>query len=184
MAVRYDPKYCEQLKKHLEDLLDFDDFAKLLGCDKKTLYRWVEKHQEFALAKKSGTRLADVKKRAAGITKYSGRMKYQPEYCDRLIEHMSKGLSLDSFAGSIGVSVDCIHNWAKEYPDFAEAKKIGFAKMLLFFEEMGLGGQTGEFEKWNASTYIFTMKNKCKWSDNPNPTDNEKKTFTLNYKDE
>ena len=49
---------------------------------------------------------------------------------------------------------------------------------------MGLGGQTGEFEKWNASTYIFTMKNKCKWSDNPNPTDNEKKTFTLNYKDE
>ena len=99
-----------------------------------------------------------------------------------LVQQIS--LSLDSFAGKIGVSVDVIHKWAKAYPDFTEAKQIGFAKMLYFFEDMGLEGTAGNFKGWNASTYIFTMKNKCKWSDNPNPSENEKKTFTLNYKDE
>lgn len=84
--------------------------------------------------------------------------KYQSEYCEQLVAHMSQGLSFESFAGSVGVHRDTLYQWAKDYPEFSDAKKEGWAASLLFYEQIGLQGMQGQLNKFNATSWIFTMK--------------------------
>lgn len=90
---------------------------------------------------------------------------YKPEYCEKVIECMGKGLSVHAFAGEVGVSKDAVYAWRDKHSEFAEAIKIGRGKLHAFFEKMGLHAMAGKIPKFNASTYIFTMKNKCGWTD-------------------
>lgn len=109
-----------------------------------------------------------------------------------LIEHMSKGLSFQSFAGVIGVHKDTIYHWLKIHDDFSDAKGIGFAKSLLLWEQMGIDGlyaQTHRDEdgsvstvKINANLYAFNMKNRFGWTDKQEHSINqEKSTINLAY---
>lgn len=91
--------------------------------------------------------------------------KYKKENCELLVDHMTKGLSYESFAGLVGVTRDCLYKWEKAHVEFGEAKRVGKEKMLLLFERMGIQAMAGKIKGFNAATYIFTMKNKCGWSD-------------------
>lgn len=91
--------------------------------------------------------------------------KFKEEYCDMLVKHMEQGLSYESFAGLIGVTRDCLYKWEGRHESFLYSKKIGKEKQLLTLERIGLKGITGGLPGFNASSYIFTMKNKCGWSD-------------------
>lgn len=91
--------------------------------------------------------------------------KYKKEYCDMLKAHMAQGLSYESFAAMLETHRDTLYEWEKVHSDFSDAKKIGKEKMLLLFEKMGVQAMAGKIKGFNASTYIFTMKNKCGWSD-------------------
>ena len=86
--------------------------------------------------------------------------KYKPEYCQLLIEHMSSGLSYQSFAGKVSVSIETIYDWLKAHPEFLDAKKIGTVKMLEFYESVGVKGMLGEIPNYNLGTWIFNMKNR------------------------
>ena len=97
--------------------------------------------------------------------KYGRPTVYKEEYCDLLVDHMEQGLSYESFAGLIGVTRDCLYKWEKAHPDFLYNKRVGKEKMTLFFEQMGIDAMTGKIEKFNAPTYIFTLKNKIGWTD-------------------
>lgn len=102
--------------------------------------------------------------------------KYDPSYCEMLIEHMASGLSYESFAGVIGTHRTSLYNWEKEYPVFFDAKKEGAEKNLLFWEKTG---QKGLWDKvtyddrgrpiakktLNSTVWIFNMKNRHKWKD-------------------
>lgn len=46
--------------------------------------------------------------------------KFQPSYCDQVIEHMTDGASLTSFAAEIGVARSTINEWMEAQPDFAD----------------------------------------------------------------
>lgn len=91
--------------------------------------------------------------------------KYRPEYCELIIHHMADGLSLDAFAAKVGVNIDTIHQWAKVHPEFKEAKKTAFSKNLIYWERMGIEGMTGKVPGFNATVWIFNMKNRFKWRD-------------------
>lgn len=85
--------------------------------------------------------------------------KYDPSYCDLVIELMQKGLSLTGFAGKIGVSRSTVSLWAKEYPDFSEATNVGKAVRAATWEEHASrvaqsGGGPG-----TAQIIIFALKN-------------------------
>lgn len=56
--------------------------------------------------------------------------KYKPEYCEMLIEHMSKGKPFQTFAAKIKVKRSTLYNWASEIPEFAEAKAMGLDACL------------------------------------------------------
>lgn len=91
--------------------------------------------------------------------------KYKDAYADMLVLHMTDGLSYEAFAGLVGVCRDTLYTWEKDQPAFFYAKKKGKAAMLKTFEQIGLDGIKGKYKGFNASTYIFTMKNKCGWRD-------------------
>jgi hypothetical protein len=93
--------------------------------------------------------------------------KYKPEYCQELIDFMGQGYSIEAFAGKIDTHKDTIYQWVKAHPDFADAKRLGFAKCQVFWEEIGLRGLWNEDggPKLNTGNYIFQMKNRFKWTD-------------------
>jgi hypothetical protein len=107
---------------------------------------------------------------------------YKPEYCQMLIDHMASGLSFESFGATIGHYRDITFEWAKKYPDFADAKKRGYDASYLFWDKTGLKGVWGGKE-FNAAVYCFNMKNRFGWRDQVNVSgDNEKPiSISLSY---
>jgi hypothetical protein len=93
--------------------------------------------------------------------------KYKDEYCQMLIDHMSKGLSFESFAGIVSVNRDTVHEWVSSYADFSEAKKIGKQREALFWERLLIAGAAGQVPNYNAASVIFALKNKLphQWKD-------------------
>lgn len=63
-----------------------------------------------------------------------GHTKYREEHCEMLIEHMAQGYSFESFSAVIRVGKTTLYLWVKEIPAFKEAKEIGEAMALKFFE--------------------------------------------------
>jgi hypothetical protein len=89
--------------------------------------------------------------------------KYQPEYCEAIVEFMGQGYSKTAFAGSIGVSRDTLLEWAKGYPEFSGAVKQGEAARTRFLEMELLSADTGP----RVTSRIFALKNACpdEWRD-------------------
>ena len=82
-----------------------------------------------------------------------------------LVDHMSKGLSIESFAGVISVNIDTLYEWVKVHHEFSEAKKIGTAKSLLKFEALGIANLQNK--NFNNTIWIYQMKcrfNKFGWN--------------------
>jgi len=91
--------------------------------------------------------------------------KYDPKFCEMIIEHLSQGYSMESFAGVVSVSRDTIYEWRDKHPSFSDSINIGLSKSLLFWEKLGTGGTVGKLKGFNCSSWIFSMKNRFKWTD-------------------
>lgn len=92
--------------------------------------------------------------------------KYLPEYCQQLIDHMSEGLSFESFAGVVSTCKQTLYTWTELHPEFLDAKSQGTEKSRLKWEKLGMAGlNTGKDEKFNATVWVFNMKNRFKWRD-------------------
>ena len=105
-----------------------------------------------------------------------GFSKYEPKFCEQLIEHMSKGYSYESFAAIAKVNRSTLYDWEKSHPEWVTAKDEGFEQCLLWWESQGIQGLWSETEynekgkplksrSINASLFIFNMKNRFKWRD-------------------
>lgn len=91
--------------------------------------------------------------------------KYDPAYCDAVVEHMATGASATSFAASIGVCRDTITEWCSKHEDFSLAVKRGKAQCAAWWENLSRqGAQGGEA---NPTLCIFGLKNMAKedWTD-------------------
>ena len=102
---------------------------------------------------------------------------YRTEYCTMLIEHMSKGLSYETFAAKIGTCRATLYNWEKEFPEFLDTKKLAQDICQLWWESAGVNGlytivehgEGGEKtiieKKINQAMWIFNMKARFRWRD-------------------
>lgn len=91
--------------------------------------------------------------------------KYKKKYCKELVDHMSKGLSYESFAAVVGTWHGTLYNWEKQYPEFLEAKKLAFDKCRMWWEAIGIQGMLGKHKNFSAAVFCFNMKNRFKWKD-------------------
>lgn len=102
------------------------------------------------------------------MTETRGRpSKYDPAYCERIVEHMKEGASVLSFAAELGVSRATINVWAEAHPDFLEALNAGKAACGAWWEARGRevaqnGGGNGQ-----ATMITFGLKNMGRddWAD-------------------
>ncbi len=93
--------------------------------------------------------------------------KFKPAYCGAVIDHMTEGASLTSFAASIGVSRATINVWIAEHPEFLEAAHIGKSKCAAWWEERGRNIANGNGGPGASTLAVFGMKNMGRddWSD-------------------
>jgi len=109
--------------------------------------------------------------------------KYSEDYCEQLIDHMSQGLSFDTFAGRIGVNPDSLYEWVKRHPAFSEAKKIGTGKRNFLVEQAFVASTMNPGKhKYNTAQMIYWTKNTIGWSDRIEHAGDSAKPITLNYK--
>lgn len=85
--------------------------------------------------------------------------KYDPLYCRTVVEHLTDGSSLTSFAASIDVARSTINEWMAAYPEFSEACARAKAKASAWWERQGRliaanGGSSAQ-----GSMAQFGMKN-------------------------
>lgn len=89
--------------------------------------------------------------------------KYDPSFCEKVIEFMRQGDSKEAVAGRLEIAKDTLYRWAKEHEEFSDAIKRGETLSQVFWEDMGkdmvLSGQG------SASSWIFNMKNRFSWRD-------------------
>ena len=109
---------------------------------------------------------------------------YKPEYCQMLIDHLTKGHSFESFGGRINMGYSTMYTWVDPKspvfePDFLEAKEIGLTLGLKVWERIGKKGMLGQHKttvdtntrdggistlkvaaKFNAVVWAMTMKNR------------------------
>jgi hypothetical protein len=104
--------------------------------------------------------------------------KYNSQYCSELIDHMALGFSFESFAGKIDVCEDTLFEWLKQHEDFSESYKHARAKCRIFWEELGIVGTT-EGKNFNATTWVFNMKNRFRWTDRQDVTTGGEKLDSL-----
>lgn len=83
--------------------------------------------------------------------------KYDPAYCDAVVEHMAQGASLTSFAASVGVCRDTISEWASKHDEFSAAVKRGKAVCAAWWEDLARKGAQGGDA--NPTLCIFGLKN-------------------------
>lgn len=114
--------------------------------------------------------------------------KYRPEYCEKVVLHMAKGLSYETFAVDCDVCVDTLYHWEKTHPEFSEAKKKAFLAGMKFWETMGINGATGDNPSFNATAWIYNMKCRFRkhWGDTQTTThviDDRRETIKIKESD-
>lgn len=109
--------------------------------------------------------------------------KYKKEYCEDIIEFMSKGGSLTQFAADIDVCRETVYEWGRVHSDFSDAIKKAKTKCEAYWEKIGhegmyLGGKDSPFQ---ASMYIFKMKARFGWKDKHEVSGDVNQNITLSY---
>ncbi len=81
--------------------------------------------------------------------------KYDPRYCDEVIEFMGQGYSLTAFGGNILVAKSTLNLWMEEHPEFSEAVRVGQARRTQFLEQGLLETDSGA----RVSARTLALKN-------------------------
>lgn len=85
--------------------------------------------------------------------------KYDPSFCDQIVDFCAQGYSLTAFAGSLGVARSTIQEWAKEHPEFSVACNAAKAAAAYKWEQRA--GRVGEVGggPGTAQVVMFQLKN-------------------------
>lgn len=81
--------------------------------------------------------------------------KFDPAYCDQVIDFMAEGYSLTAFAGSIRVARSTINEWMGEHSEFSEAVGVGKAARTLSLEKGLLETDVGA----RVTARVLALKN-------------------------
>ena len=85
---------------------------------------------------------------------------YRPEFCQRVIELMSEGRSLEGCAALLGVHPDSLYEWQKVHPQFSVAVRAGRAGATTFWENRLLDVAQGG--AGNAQAIQWALRNRSR----------------------
>jgi hypothetical protein len=84
--------------------------------------------------------------------------RYNPAYCDRVLDLAAEGCCKAEIAAALQVSVKTLNAWAKTYDEFREA--MSRAKELEYAWWLAVGRQNQFTRAWNASAWALQMRNR------------------------
>lgn len=122
----------------------------------------------MATAKKAPTK-APAKKPIKPAKHPGGRpSEYTPDCCDKVIAWGEQGKSKTWMAAKLGISRECIYEWARVHPEFSDALSRAMALSQMWWEDQGQanmltpGFNAGVYNKALASRFPedYTDKNK------------------------
>lgn len=85
---------------------------------------------------------------------------YTSGLCDKLIDVMATGLSLDAAAVEIGISPRTAYQWQRDIAEFSQAVEIGRAKALLVWEKRAIAVANGK--PGNAAIISLGLRNRSR----------------------
>lgn len=69
--------------------------------------------------------------------KFLGRpTKYDPAYCEKVVELGKQGLSKHQIASELGLVISNLMNWAEVHPEFHEAMSLAVQYSMSYWEQM------------------------------------------------
>ena len=92
--------------------------------------------------------------------------KYDPDFCQRVIEYGKEGMSKAEMAVNLDISRDSFTEYENTHPEFSAAVKEAINASQAWWEEKGRKAVFNSVN-FNATAFIFNMKNRFKddWSD-------------------
>ncbi len=116
----------------------------------------------------------------------SWKIKYKPEFCEKLIAHRKQGKTMDSFVAVVGVTKQTLDNWRKNYPEFAEAWELGNGHAHYWWEEFGIAACTEKH--FNPTWAMFLSRNMIGYKNlenrKPGEMDEPEKKLTTEEKEQ
>ena len=109
--------------------------------------------------------------------------KYDPKYCEMIIEEFAKGGHMRSFAHLIDVETKTLYNWMKEYPEFLQARKKADNAAFTFFNKISIGAMTGKLKGHIPVHWIYQMKNRFPEWTSEGPKGDEQQDETDSWED-
>lgn len=93
--------------------------------------------------------------------------KYDPAMCEAVIECGRDGMTLAEMAAELGIDRATINDWRNKHPEFSRAVKTGLDLAQAWWEKQGRVATFGGVDGFNATSYIFQMKNRFRedWAD-------------------
>lgn len=93
--------------------------------------------------------------------------KYDPSFCDRVHAMGRQGFSKAEMAAELGIAYSNFDIWQSAHPEFQEAVKEAIRQSQAWWERQGRLATFGQIEGFNATSYIFQMKNRFRedWRD-------------------
>lgn len=107
--------------------------------------------------------------------------KYDPAFCDKIIEMAKEGASKAEMAMELDICYATFDNWQNSIPEFLEAVKKAERISQGWWEKQGRIATFGGFDGFNATSYIFNMKNRFKedWRDKVEQEQSGNVTYTI-----
>ena len=93
--------------------------------------------------------------------------KYNPAMCDTVIQCGRDGMGKAEMAAELGIAYSNFDRWQHEHPEFQDAVKEAVRQSQAWWEKMGRVSTFGGIDGFNATSYIFQMKNRFRadWND-------------------
>jgi hypothetical protein len=92
--------------------------------------------------------------------KFGRPSEYKEEYCEKVIELMKDGASKAEVCLELSCAFQTFLDWQKQNPNFLEAVKRGLHLSKGKWEQIGRKAAFGNVENFNATAWIFNMKNR------------------------
>jgi hypothetical protein len=85
---------------------------------------------------------------------------YKKEFCQKLIDHMSRGYSFESFGATLSPRVgrSTMYDWIKVHPEWKEAKEVGESAALGLLEKIAVAKARGQTLKDPEGNEVYNPK--------------------------
>jgi len=94
---------------------------------------------------------------AAPVKRLVGRpTKYDPMYCDEVVDLGAQGYGPTAIAHQLGVLRENLIQWTEKYPEFARAMKLARQAEQFWWEEAGRSGLY--LERFNSAVWKTSMQ--------------------------